>query len=142
MSLDSLKLKIKLIVGTAEEKKAVAKILPLLSNHHLLLCTLLLYNALANEALPIFLDALVPSWAAVLISVTLVLLCGEVIPTALFTGPNQLQIASRFTPLVYFLQVLFLPIAYPMAQALDHILGRHACIITSFNNHSLLLLLN
>ncbi len=28
---------------------------------------------------------------------SLVLICGEVLPTAFFTGPRQLQIASRFT---------------------------------------------
>lgn len=123
LSLDTLKLKIKYLVGTEDDKAAVSKILPLLENHHWLLCTLLLYNAMANEALPIFLDALVPSWAAVIISVTLVLLFGEIIPTALFTGPNQLLIAARFTPLVYFLKYLFSPIAYPMALVLDRILG-------------------
>ena len=123
LSLDTLKLKIKYLVGSEEDKKAVSRILPLLENHHWLLCTLLLYNAMANEALPIFLDALVPSWAAVIISVTLVLLFGEIIPTALFTGPNQLKIAARFTPLVYFLRYLFFPIAYPMAIVLDRILG-------------------
>lgn len=46
--------------------------------HHLLLVTLLLANSIAMEALPIFLDRLVPSWAAVLISVTAVLFFGEV----------------------------------------------------------------
>lgn len=123
LSLDSLKLKIKIEVGTPSERIAANKILPLISNHHLLLCTLLLFNALANEALPIFLDALVPSWAAIAISVTLVLMFGEVIPSALFTGPHQLQIASRFTGLVYFLEIIFYPIAFPLAKILDNILG-------------------
>lgn len=89
----------------------------------MLLCTLLLFNAAANEALPIFLDAIVPAWAAIIVAVTLVLICGEIVPTALFTGPNQLQIAARFTPLVYFLQFSFYPVAYPMAKLLDYILG-------------------
>ncbi len=123
LSLDSLKLRIKLIVGTPAEKAAAKKILPLLESHHFLLCTLLLFNAVANEALPVFLDSIVPSWAAVVIAVTLVLLCGEVLPTALFTGPDQLQIAARFSGLVYFLQVIFYPIAYPMSLALDRLLG-------------------
>ena len=123
LSLDQLKLKIKLAVGTTQEKQAAIKILPIISNHHLLLCTLLLFNSVANEALPIFLNELVPSWAAVLISVTLILLFGEILPTALFTGPSQLIIASKFTSLVYFLQLLFWPIAYPMSIALDNYFG-------------------
>lgn len=85
-----------------------AKILPIVKNQHLLLCTLLIGNALAMEvlillatwilklvnlstiglkvwilsliskALPIFLDALLPAWASILISVTLILAFGEV----------------------------------------------------------------
>ncbi len=123
LSLDSLKLKIKLVTGDDQEKADVAKLLPVLEDHHLLLCTLLIFNAVANEAMPIFLDALVPSWAAVLVSVTLVLVFGEVVPTALFTGPQQLRIVSTFVPLVYTLQTMFYPVAKPMALALDYFLG-------------------
>ena len=43
----------------------------------------------AAQALPVFLDRLMPSWAAVLLSVTVVLICGEILPSAVFTGPNQ-----------------------------------------------------
>jgi hypothetical protein len=43
-----------------EREKAYAqKIMPLVSRHHLLLVTLLLFNAVANECLPIFLDEVV-----------------------------------------------------------------------------------
>ena len=54
--------------------------LPILLKHHWLLSTLLLMNALAMEALPIYLDAIVPSAYAILISVAAVLVFGEVIP--------------------------------------------------------------
>jgi len=123
LSLDTLKLRIKLAVGTERDKICAKKIIPLLENHHFLLCTLLLFNAAANEALPIFLDAIVPAWAAVIIAVTLVLLCGEILPTAIFTGPRQLEIAAGFSGLVYFLQIIFYPIAKPMALLLDRFLG-------------------
>ena len=78
LSLDTLKLKIKLMTGSPEEIKAVSQVLPLLKNHHYLLCSLLIANAGANEALPIFLDELLPSYAAILVSVTIVLIFGEV----------------------------------------------------------------
>jgi hypothetical protein len=78
MSLDGTKLEIKALTGEAHEVEAVVKILPVLKNRHLLLVTLMLFNALANEALPIFLGALVPAYLAVIISVTFVLLFGEV----------------------------------------------------------------
>lgn len=56
------------------DKAAAEKLLPLLHDHHRLLVTLLLMNSVANEALPLFLDKLVPSWLAVVLSVSLVLM--------------------------------------------------------------------
>ncbi|KAL2938565.1 hypothetical protein RDABS01_022014, partial [Bienertia sinuspersici] len=53
------------------------KILPVVRNQHLLLCTLLICNAASVEALPIFLDSLITAWGAIFISVTLILLFGE-----------------------------------------------------------------
>ncbi|CAE7260798.1 CBSDUF7 [Symbiodinium natans] len=102
----------------AEQDFAV-RILPLVKDHHLLLVTLLLFNTVANEALPVFLDRLLPSWAAVLLSVSVVLVCGEILPSAVFTGPNQFAIASALVPLVQLLQVLFFPVARPIANVLD-----------------------
>jgi positive regulator of sigma E activity len=45
--------------------------------HHLLLVTLLVANAAAMEALPLFVDRIVGTVGAILISVTAVLLFGE-----------------------------------------------------------------
>lgn len=56
--------------------KIAETILGVLENHHLLLSTLLLSNALAMEALPIFLDKLVPAYLAVFISTVAVLVFG------------------------------------------------------------------
>ena len=86
------------------------------TNHHYLLVTLLVYNALAAESLPILMAKLVPDVVAVVISVFLILIFGEIIPTAIFTGENQLAIASYLIPLVYFLQIFFFPIAYPLSK--------------------------
>lgn len=99
------------------------KLRPVVLDHHKLLVTLLLFNTLANEALPVFLDQMVPSWAAVLLSVTVVLICGEVLPSAIFTGPNQLAIATAFVPVVKILQYVFYPVARPIALMLDHFIG-------------------
>jgi len=101
------------------QKSAAQLVLPVLQDRHLLLVTLLLLNALANEALPIFLDELVSPFVAVLLSVTFVLLCGEVLPSAVFTGPLQLIIASTFVPVVKVLQCFLYVIAKPIAVLLD-----------------------
>ena len=70
LSIDTLELEMKLLHGTDEQKRLASKVLPLLRKHHYLLVTLLLCNALAMEALPIFLDAVVPAFWAIIISVT------------------------------------------------------------------------
>jgi metal transporter CNNM len=124
MSLDPLMLHIKQRAGaTEQERQQAAALLPVVKQHHLLLVTLLLLNALANEALPLFLDKLVPNPVlTVVCSVTLVLFFGEIIPSAVFTGPNQLQIAARLIPLVNIVMTILLPIAYPIAKLLDWLL--------------------
>lgn len=50
--------------------------LQLLKNHHFLLCTLVVWNAAAMEALPIFLDRLADPVTAIILSVTIVLVFG------------------------------------------------------------------
>ena len=76
LSLDTLDLEIKQRVGTAAEQQHAAVLLPLLAHRHLLLVTLLLFNSLAAEALPLTLGELVPGYLAVILSVTAVLFFG------------------------------------------------------------------
>ncbi|KAG5193132.1 hypothetical protein JKP88DRAFT_346455 [Tribonema minus] len=139
LSIEPLEMAIKQRSGTVDEKRQARRILPIISRHHLLLVTLLLFNSLANEAtqgggttsisllcacaLPIFLDNLLPAYQAVIMSVTLVLFFGEILPTAFFTGPDQLRIASSLTWVVWALMAVFSPVAWPIAKALDLVLG-------------------
>ncbi|CAE8642567.1 unnamed protein product [Polarella glacialis] len=118
---------------TPEEKEKLQqdqanakRILPLVQDHHLLLVTLLLFNTVANETMPIFLDRLVPSWAAVMLSVSVVFICGEILPSAVFTGPRQFDIAAAFVPFVQLLEVFFFAVAKPLASVLDHMIKNQA----------------
>lgn len=77
-----------MIIGSESEKKSAKAIMPILESHHWLLVTLLFCNAMALESLPIFLDKVVPSEYAILISVFAVLIVGEVIPQAICIGPQ------------------------------------------------------
>lgn len=45
-----------------------------MSNHHLFLVTLLVYNAIALESLPLVVHTLMPDWAAILVSTIVVLI--------------------------------------------------------------------
>jgi len=122
LTLDPLDLQIILKVSISEdEKKHAAALLPIVEQHHLVLVTLLLMNGVAYETLPIFMDKLVPEFVAILLSVTLVLFFGEILPSAYFTGPDQLELATKLAPVMKLSLWLFYPVAYPLSKVLDHI---------------------
>ena len=60
-----------------------------------------------------------------LLSVTCVLIFGEILPSAVMTGPAQLQIAAALSPAVRVLMILTAPISWPIARTLDCVLGHH-----------------
>jgi metal transporter CNNM len=132
LSLNPLEMHVKMRSGSIEEKEQAARVLPLIRQHHLLLVTLMLFNATANEAMPLFLDQLVPTAVTIILSVTLVLLFGEIIPSAIFTGPSQLKIASFLAPFTWFIIFVLYPIAFPLSKVLDVWLG-HDDGMTIFN---------
>lgn len=123
INMADLEVTLKTPSSTEEDKRKAGTILPILKKHHLLLVTLLLHNAIAMESLPIFLDALMPSWMAIIVSTTAVLFFGEVFPQAVFTGPKQLTIAAGLTPFIRILMFISLPISYPIAKLLDWLIG-------------------
>jgi len=80
------------------EREQARSLIPLVQDHHRLLVSLLLCNAVANEALPIFLDSIVPSYIAVLLSVTMVLFFGEIIPSGSFPRSPLFQYFTSYNP--------------------------------------------
>ncbi|ANM62034.1 CBS domain protein (DUF21) [Arabidopsis thaliana] len=122
MSMSLVDLEVLAKSGTPRDRIHAAKILPVVKNQHLLLCTLLICNAAAMEALPIFLDALVTAWGAILISVTLILLFGEIIPQSVCSR-HGLAIGATVAPFVRVLVWICLPVAWPISKLLDFLLG-------------------
>lgn len=90
-----------------------------------MLVTCLFCNAIAFETLPLFLDKLVSPLEAILMSVTLVLIFGEIVPQAICTGPHQLSIAYYMCPVVIILMYCTGPITWPIGKLLDYFLGEH-----------------
>jgi CBS domain containing-hemolysin-like protein len=125
LSIDMLILEIKLISGTEQEKIYANKIKKIISDHHWILVTLLLCNAFACEAMPILLDKLVNEMMAIVISVTVLLFVGEIVPQALCTGPNQMKIAAFLSPFTYALMIITYPISFPIAKFMDCVIGLH-----------------
>ncbi|XP_020267100.1 DUF21 domain-containing protein At4g14240-like [Asparagus officinalis] len=124
MSLGLVELEILQRSGTPTEKKQAAHILPVVQKQHQLLVTLLLCNAAAMEALPIFLDKIFHPILAVILSVTFVLAFGEVIPQAICTRYG-LAVGANFVWLVRILMVVCYPVAYPIGKLLDYALGHN-----------------
>ncbi|OMJ89602.1 hypothetical protein SteCoe_8229 [Stentor coeruleus] len=125
MAIDELNLKLKLESGTDEEKIHAKRILPLLKDHHLLLVTLLLANAISLETLPIILELMVGGVLSVIISVLLTLFLAEVIPQAICLGSNQIPIASAVSKFIKLLILILWPISYPLARLLDRVIGNN-----------------
>ena len=70
-----------------------------------------------------FLDELFPSkYASILVSVCFVLFFGEILPSAIFTGPDQVRMASTMVPLARVVMFVVSPVAIPIAKLLDHVL--------------------
>ncbi|ORY35604.1 hypothetical protein BCR39DRAFT_511086 [Naematelia encephala] len=107
-----------------KERKAAAKVLRLLSRgRHWVLVVLLLGNVIVNESLPIFLDDVLGGGvAAVVVSTTMIVIFGEIIPQAVCVRFG-LAIGGVCAPFVFGLMILFAPIAYPTAKLLDYVLG-------------------
>ncbi|CAN8327309.1 unnamed protein product [Cochlearia groenlandica] len=122
MSMSLVDLEVLAKSGTPQYRTYAAKILPVVKNQHLLLVTLLICNAAAMETLPIFLDGLVTAWGAILISVTLILLFGEIIPQSVCSRYG-LAIGATVAPFVHVLVFVCLPVAWPISKLLDFLLG-------------------
>ncbi|KAF6145268.1 hypothetical protein GIB67_041463 [Kingdonia uniflora] len=124
MSLGLVELEILQRSGTPTEKKQAAVIFPVVKKQHQLLVTLLLCNACAMEALPIYLDKIFHPFLAVVLSVTFVLAFGEVIPQAICTRYG-LAVGANFVWLVRILMIICYPISYPIGKVLDCVLGHN-----------------
>lgn len=113
------------------ERKMARTILPLRRKHHLVMISLIIADCLAAESLPLFLDTVVDTVGAIVLSVILMLFFGEIIPQAICTGPKQLTIAYKCIPIVQVVMFLTAPISWPIAKFMDRLLGaKHAQRLT------------
>ncbi|KAK7363695.1 hypothetical protein VNO77_05847 [Canavalia gladiata] len=127
MSLGLVDLEILERSGSPSEKLQAAIILPVVKKQHQLLVTLLLCNAIAMEALPIYLDKLFNQFVAIILSVTFVLFFGEVIPQAICSRYG-LAVGANFAWLVRILMIICYPVSYPVGKVLDYLLGHNEAL--------------
>jgi len=128
---------------TPTEVRHAKRLIPLRKRGNLLLCTLLLGNTLVNAMIAILLDGLSgspiigPLSTGALVTTGTIVVFGEIVPQSVCSR-HALAIGAASTPIVYFFMVLCFPIAWPVAQLLDHVLGREVSGV--FSRHGLLAL--
>ncbi|KAL2558662.1 protein of unknown function-containing protein [Forsythia ovata] len=129
LSYSQVDLEVLIKAGLPQDKRNAEKILPIVKNECLLLCTLLIGKSLAMETIPIFLDTILPFWAAILVSVTFVMAFAEVLPQAVCSRYG-LSFGAKFVSFVQFLLFIFFPVAYPISKLLDWLLGKsHSALL-------------
>jgi metal transporter CNNM len=126
LSLDPFQLhrKVKL------KNKYAKKVYPLRKQGNLLLVTLLLGNVAVNSALAIFLGSLTAGIIAGVVSTSLIVIFGEIIPQSIFSR-HALRLGSKVTWLVWIFLYLLYPIGKPLAMGLDYFLGQELPTIYS-----------
>ncbi|OSX76591.1 hypothetical protein BU14_0184s0018 [Porphyra umbilicalis] len=135
MSLDMVGLEIMAQSHNPAEAAAARRIQPVRKQGNLLLVTLLLTNTLASELLPLVLETLYPGGpVALVVSVLSLMLFGEVIPQAVCSR-HALQVGAWLIGFVKVLRAILLPLAWPIAAALDAVLGEE--IGTVYSRHEL-----
>ncbi|WVQ74955.1 hypothetical protein IAR50_004563 [Cryptococcus sp. DSM 104548] len=125
MGSDDLNLRVLSTSSTdPKERQAANKVLRLLSRgRHWVLVVLLLSNVIVNESLPIFLDDVLGGGLyAVIVSTTMIVIFGEIIPQAVCVRYG-LFIGGACAPVVWAFMIVFSPIAWPTAKLLDYVLG-------------------
>ncbi|KAH9646801.1 DUF21 domain-containing protein [Citrus sinensis] len=101
MSLSLVDLEVLMRAGQPQDRKNAEKILPIVKNQHLLLCTLLIGNAMAME----------------------------IIPQAVCSRYG-LSVGAKLSVLVRLIVIVLFPIAYPISKLLDWLLGkRHSALL-------------
>jgi len=122
LSMDRLDIEVLQEAGNEKERKMASQILPLVRRRHLLLVTLVLANSACVEAMPIVMETFASKVASIVISTSVVLIFGEILPQAICSRKG-LQVGASCRWFVWFLIVVFFIVAYPFAKLLDVILG-------------------
>lgn len=128
MSQDKVDMMVLMRSGTAKEKGYASRIMPVIKDTHFTLVTLLLCNAIALEALPIFLNKIIGEVTAIILSVTVVLVFGEIVPQALCVRYG-LVIGAYSAWLVRVLRIVTFPVSYPVSKVLDWAMGANHTVL-------------
>merc|ERR1712166_403901 len=139
MGLDMTMLSVVIESGTDKDKERAAKIAPLRSTGNRLLCVLLITNTAVNAGLAIVMAGLTGGFSGFLASTLLIMIFGEITPQAICSR-HGLAIGAFLYPVIWLVCAVFFPLAYPIAQILDAVLGEE--IGLSYSRDELIALLS
>lgn len=123
-SIDSIILRVWMTAGDEKQKQRAHKLIKFFHRYHWTLVSLIICNSFCMMTLPLVLDTLVEPVTALILSITVVLFVGEVIPLAFFVR-HSIPICAFFSPLISFCILITAPLSYFVGRLLDHILGSH-----------------
>lgn len=119
MSIDNLKLSVIEMTGTAAQKRRVKRLAPLLKqNREQLLISIIIVNCICMEWVPTLLQRIFTETFTLVISVSLVLIFGEILPQVLCLQ-RPIACGSNFVWLAYVLKVVTFPLAWPLMKCLN-----------------------
>lgn len=124
LGLDATHLEVLRRSGSEAQQRMALRLQALLSRHNLVLYSVVLLHAIADEALPLVLERAFNEYVAVALSVPLVLLFGEVLPSAVFASKTGNDGAASLTatlaPLMWACVALVGIITFPLSWAVSH----------------------
>ena len=126
LGLDKTDLERKIKLGNRKAKKVYS----VRKKGNLLLCTLLLGNVAVNSTLAVFLGSFATGIFAVIISTSLIVVFGEIIPQATISR-YALEVGAKTVWVVKIFIVILYPVCWPIAKTLDKILGEEMTTIWS-----------
>lgn len=131
LTLDTHTLRRRAKAGDAAAKK----IYPLRKRGNLLLSTLLLGNVIVNTTLSVFLGSIASGVVAGIIATAAIFIFGEIVPQAVISR-HALYFGSKTAPFVQLAIWLLYPVTYPIAYALDRLLGHE--LPTIYSKHEIM----
>lgn len=118
MSLSVTDLKRKTRLGNGMAKR----VLPLRTNAHLSLASILFANVAVVSASSLLLEHHFNGWIAGIATTVLMVVFGEVLPQAIFVK-SALRFTSFFAPLIRLVSIITYPLSKPLQLLLDKLIG-------------------
>ena len=115
--------RLELEVAAHDNNRAAQKVLAMRQDANFLLTTILWGNVGINVLLALLSNSVLAGVSAFLFSTVFITLFGEIMPQA-YCSRHALKMASLFSPLLRFYQILLYPVAKPSAKILDAWLGK------------------